>query len=91
MVSEPDQRDPSDSRELRICLPMKIMGVLKGLPDLSDFYMAGHWVDPDGISTIAAASGKNVIQLICGAGDKAFETGTPFKIFARLVLTLCRQ
>jgi phytoene dehydrogenase-like protein len=50
-------------------MPMMIMGVPKSLPGLSNFYMAGQWVEPGGTVTLAAASGKNVIQMIC-AQDK---------------------
>ncbi len=45
--------------------PMMILGVPKTLPGLEDFYMAGHWVEPGGTVTLAAASGKSAIQLIC--------------------------
>jgi hypothetical protein len=39
--------------------------------------MAGHWVEPGGTVTMAAASGKNVIQLICAEDDKAFKIIKP--------------
>ena len=45
--------------------PMMIFGVPKTLPHLQDFYMAGHWVEPGGTVTLAAASAKNVVQQIC--------------------------
>ena len=54
--------------------PMMILGVAKTLPGLRDFYLAGHWVEPGGTVTLAAASGKNVIQQICA------EDGKPFSI-----------
>jgi phytoene dehydrogenase-like protein len=37
----------------------------KTLPGLSNFYMAGHWVEPGGGLPSAAMSGRNVIQIIC--------------------------
>jgi phytoene dehydrogenase-like protein len=58
-------------------MPMMIMGVPKQLPGLSNFYMAGHWVEPGGTVTLAAASGKNTMQLICNADGKPFETSLP--------------
>ncbi len=56
----------------RETMPMMIQGVPKTLPGLHNFYMAGHWVEPGGTVTLAAASGKNVIQLICHADGKSF-------------------
>ncbi|MBN2045202.1 MAG: NAD(P)/FAD-dependent oxidoreductase [Anaerolineales bacterium] len=53
--------------------PMMIFGVPKTLPGLEDFYMAGQWVEPGGTVTIAAASGKNAIQLICTEDGKEFK------------------
>jgi len=44
---------------------------------LSNFYMAGHWVEPGGTVTLAAASGRNVIQKICHADGKPFESCMP--------------
>jgi phytoene dehydrogenase-like protein len=57
--------------------PMMIFGVPKTLPNLKNFYMAGQWVEPGGTVTIAAASGKNVIQLICAEDGKAFKITKP--------------
>ena len=54
--------------------PMLILGVNKTLPGLSNFYMAGHWVEPGGMVPMAAVSGRNVIQLICHAEGKRFTT-----------------
>ena len=54
--------------------PMMILGVPKTLPGLRDFYMAGHWVEPGGTVTLAAASGKNVIQQICAEDEKTFSS-----------------
>ncbi len=58
-------------------VPMMIIGVPKTLPNLEDFYMAGHWVEPGGTVTLAAASGKNVIQIICAEDGHAFMTTLP--------------
>jgi phytoene dehydrogenase-like protein len=52
--------------------PMMILGVPKTLPGLRDFYMAGHWVEPGGTVTLAAASGKNAIQQICKEDKREF-------------------
>jgi phytoene dehydrogenase-like protein len=57
--------------------PMMIFGVPKKLPKLKNFYMAGQWVEPGGTVTIAAASGKNVIQLICAEDGKSFKIIKP--------------
>jgi len=46
-------------------MPMMIMGVKKKLPGLENLYMAGHWVEPGGTVTLAAASGRAAVQLIC--------------------------
>jgi phytoene dehydrogenase-like protein len=58
-------------------LPMMIMGVNKTLPGLKNFWMAGHWVEPGGTVTLAAASGKNAIQMICNQDGKTFNTYFP--------------
>jgi len=55
-------------------MPMLINGVSKTLPRLHHFYMAGQSVEPGGSVPLAAASGKNVIQLICAADGKPFIT-----------------
>jgi phytoene dehydrogenase-like protein len=55
-------------------MPMLINGVPKTLPGLGNFYMAGQWVEPGGSVPLAAASGKNVIQLICAEDEKEFTT-----------------
>jgi phytoene dehydrogenase-like protein len=58
-------------------MPMLIKGVPKTLPRLGHFYMAGQWVEPGGSVPLAAASGRNVIQLICHAEGKKFRTSLP--------------
>jgi len=57
--------------------PMMILGVPKTLPGLKNFYMAGHWVEPGGTVTMAAASGKNAIQTICEYDGKNFSALKP--------------
>ncbi len=54
--------------------PMMIFGVPKTLPGLENFYMAGHWVEPGGTVTLAAASGKNAVQIICAEDQQEFKT-----------------
>jgi len=58
-------------------MPMLIKGVTKTLPGLGQFYMAGQWVEPGGSVPLAAASGKNAIQLLCAADGKPFTASTP--------------
>ena len=53
-------------------IPMMILGVPKTLPGLSNFYMAGQWVEPGGTVTLSAASGRTAIQLICAEDGKEF-------------------
>jgi phytoene dehydrogenase-like protein len=57
-------------------IPMMILGVPKTLPGLGQFYLAGQWVEPGGTVTLAAASGKNVIQTICARDGIPFRTST---------------
>jgi phytoene dehydrogenase-like protein len=57
--------------------PMMILGVPKTLPGLENFYMAGQWVEPGGTVSMAAASGKNVIQTICARDGKTFTASRP--------------
>lgn len=54
-----------------------ILGVPKTLPGLARFYMTGHWVEPGGTVTLAAASGKNALQLICADEGRSFVTDLP--------------
>ncbi len=42
-----------------------------GLPGLSNFYMAGHWVTTGGLIR-AAATGRHVLHFICRDDDKPF-------------------
>jgi phytoene dehydrogenase-like protein len=57
-------------------VPMMIAGISKTLPGLDRFYLAGHWVEPGGTVSLAAASGKNAIQLICSDLGKPFTTSS---------------
>jgi len=57
--------------------PMMILGVPKTLPGLKKLYMAGHWAEPGGTVTMAAASGKNAIQMICAEYGKQLRTRLP--------------
>jgi phytoene dehydrogenase-like protein len=57
--------------------PMMILGVPKTLPGLENFYMAGQWVEPGGTVSMAAASGKNVIQTICARDGRSFTASRP--------------
>jgi len=61
----------------RETMPMLIQGVPKTLPCLGHFYMAGQWVEPGGSVPLAAASGKNVIHLICAKDEKKFSAAIP--------------
>jgi phytoene dehydrogenase-like protein len=58
----------------RQTIPMMLIGVSKRLPGLKHFYMAGQWVEPGGMVALAAASGRNVLQLICHRDGKPFVT-----------------
>jgi phytoene dehydrogenase-like protein len=58
-------------------VPLMILGVPKTLPGLKNFWMAGHWVEPGGAVSLAAASGRNAIQLICAQEGKPFQASLP--------------
>jgi phytoene dehydrogenase-like protein len=49
----------------------------KTLPGLSNFYMAGQWVNPGGGMPAAIMSGRHTIQMICKKDKKKFVTSTP--------------
>lgn len=51
---------------------MMIQGLPKTLPDLSNFYMAGQWVEPGGSVPVVAMSGRNAVQLICHEEGREF-------------------
>ena len=46
----------------------------KTLPGLTNFYMAGQWVEPGGSVPLAAMSARNVVQLICHEDGRKFTT-----------------
>jgi phytoene dehydrogenase-like protein len=49
----------------------------KKLPGLNNFYMVGQWAEPGGGTPAVAASGRNVIQIICKRDHKYFSTSKP--------------
>lgn len=53
--------------------------ISKSLPGLSNFYMAGQWVEQSGGLPLAAFSGRNVIQILCKKDKKPFLTNAPMK------------
>ena len=48
--------------------------VEKELPNLSNFYMIGHWVQPGGGVPMAFLSGRYLVQKICKKEKKPFRT-----------------
>jgi phytoene dehydrogenase-like protein len=56
---------------------LMILGLPKTLPGLRNFYLAGQWVEPGGSVTLAAASGRSAVQMICAADGRRFEHGAP--------------
>ena len=55
---------------------LMIQGLPKTLPGLRNFYLAGQWVEPGGSVTLAAASGRSAVQMICAADGRGFEANT---------------
>ncbi len=53
---------------------MMRMGMSKVLPGLSGFYMIGQWVEPAGNVQLSAASGRDVIEMICRQRQWTFQT-----------------
>ena len=49
----------------------------KTLPGLSNFYMAGQWVEPGGGIPPVLYSGRNVVRIICHREGRAFATSQP--------------
>jgi phytoene dehydrogenase-like protein len=47
------------------------------LPGLSNFYMAGQWVQPGGSLPAVAMSGRNATQIICKKDNRDFVTSKP--------------
>ncbi len=50
------------------------LGMDKTLPNLENFYMIGHWVEPGGNVQLSAASGRDAIKAICQAEGRPFVT-----------------
>jgi len=58
------------TKNLRVKMPIV-------LPGLSNFYMAGQWVNPGGGLPPSAMSGKKVIKAICKREGKKFVSNAP--------------
>lgn len=56
---------------------MTRMGMPKTLPGLRDFYMIGQWVEPAGNVQLSAASGRDLLEVICKRFGRAFVTERP--------------
>ena len=52
-------------------------GMDKQLPGLRNFYMIGQWVEPAGNVELSAASGRDVVKLLCMADKQPFVTSQP--------------
>jgi hypothetical protein len=46
----------------------------KTLPGLENFYLIGQWVEPAGNVQLSAASGRDLLEMICRADGKPFVT-----------------
>jgi phytoene dehydrogenase-like protein len=51
--------------------------ILRTLPGLEDFYMAGQWVMPGGGVPPCLYSGRHVVQMLCRRDGKPFITKRP--------------
>jgi phytoene dehydrogenase-like protein len=51
---------------------MMRMGMPKMLPNLKRFYMIGQWVEPAGNVQLSAASGRDVVEMICRQREQPF-------------------
>lgn len=49
-------------------------GMRKTLPALRNFYMIGQWVEPGGNVQLAAASGRDALEMLCRADGRPFVT-----------------
>jgi phytoene dehydrogenase-like protein len=58
------------------------MRMSKTLPKLENFYIAGQWVDPDGIVPATVMSGCNITQIICNKDKRQFTTTVPYNYFS---------
>jgi len=52
-------------------------GMSKTLPGLQNFYMIGQWVEPSGNVQLSAASGRDLLEMICRADQQPFVTNLP--------------
>ncbi len=52
-------------------------GMSKTLPGLQNFYMIGQWVEPGGNVQLSAASGRDVLEMICRQAGRPFVTEKP--------------
>lgn len=52
-------------------------GMRKTLPGLRNFYMIGQWVEPGGNVQLSAASGRDVMEVICRTDQRSFVTSLP--------------
>jgi phytoene dehydrogenase-like protein len=53
---------------------MMRMGMPKTLPGLHNFYRIGQWVEPAGNVQLSAASGRDVMEMICREQGREFVT-----------------
>ena len=53
------------------------IGMEKTLPGLTNFYMAGQWVEPGGGVSAAALSGWRVVRMLCKKDGKKFGSSLP--------------
>lgn len=58
-------------------LLMSRKGIRRTLFGLSNFYMAGHWVEPVGGVATAAFSGRSVVQILCHEDGREFMATKP--------------
>ena len=69
------------STEAWLVSPDTVHGIPKGmdktLPGLTDFYMAGQWVELSGSVPGSATSGRGVIRMLCKKDRKKFSTSLP--------------
>ena len=53
------------------------IGMEKTLPGLTNFYMAGQWVEPGGGVSASAMSGRRVVRMLCKKDRKKFSSSLP--------------
>ena len=47
-------------------------GMCKTLPGLANFYLCGQWIEPAGNVQLSAASGRDLLEVICLAEGRKF-------------------